>query len=188
MSLAYDMAQTRQETAFSDPSDLVARRMGFIPLPLGVAIARVLCSTLTSTLKLANIFLFFLFYLILVSLRILISLMILGRASDLISIHSQSSITNKEENVFSNKAATSESIKTQKISSADQSLVTAIFSNSSVSLNNVCLNDALLKTEKIEKRNDTKFVDKLHFEQADSFLVPAKNVVRAGSEPLLSQD
>ncbi|KOB79119.1 Protein TAPT1-like protein, partial [Operophtera brumata] len=36
VSLAYDVAQTRQKYAFSDHSDLVARRMGFIPLPLGV--------------------------------------------------------------------------------------------------------------------------------------------------------
>lgn len=42
MSLAYDVAQTRQKYAFSDHSDLVARRMGFIPLPLGVVITRVL--------------------------------------------------------------------------------------------------------------------------------------------------
>lgn len=42
VSLAYDVAQTRQKHAFSDHSDLVARRMGFIPLPLGVVITRVL--------------------------------------------------------------------------------------------------------------------------------------------------
>lgn len=36
------MAQTRQKYAFSDHSDLVARRMGFIPLPLGVVITRVM--------------------------------------------------------------------------------------------------------------------------------------------------
>ncbi|GBP71083.1 Protein TAPT1 homolog [Eumeta japonica] len=42
VSLAYDVAQTRQKYAFSDHSDLVARRMGFIPLPLGVVITRVL--------------------------------------------------------------------------------------------------------------------------------------------------
>lgn len=46
VSLAYDMAQTRQKYAFSDHSDLVARRMGFIPLPLGVVITRVIIQAL----------------------------------------------------------------------------------------------------------------------------------------------
>ncbi|XP_039282241.1 protein TAPT1 homolog [Nilaparvata lugens] len=42
LSLAYDLAQTRQKNAFTDHSDLVARRMGFIPLPLSVVAVRVL--------------------------------------------------------------------------------------------------------------------------------------------------
>ena len=34
ISLAYDLAQAKQKYAFSDHSDIVSRRMGFIPLPL----------------------------------------------------------------------------------------------------------------------------------------------------------
>ena len=41
ISLAYDLAQTKQKYAFSDHSDIVTRRMGFIPLPLGVVMLRV---------------------------------------------------------------------------------------------------------------------------------------------------
>ncbi|XP_011309618.1 protein TAPT1 homolog isoform X3 [Fopius arisanus] len=164
VSLAYDMAQTRQETAFSDPSDLVARRMGFIPLPLSVAIGKVLCTTLTPSAKPANLLLFFLGYLILVALRVLNSLIILGKASDLISSH-----TNKNPgNPNHQKIQRSTSVVDQK----DSNCAMAMFSNSAVSLNNVCLNDALLKNDKV---------------QSNSEEFSTKHVVRAESEPLLPQ-
>ncbi|XP_012145845.1 protein TAPT1 homolog [Megachile rotundata] len=137
ISLAYDMAQTRQETAFSDPSDLVARRMGFIPLPLGVAIGRVLCTTITPAAKPANIILLLLAYLILIALRILISLVILGKACDLIASHSKES---EGATVSIKHSATGADIK-------NPNLATAMFSNSAISLNNVCLNEAILKEE-----------------------------------------
>ncbi|XP_026298522.1 protein TAPT1 homolog isoform X2 [Apis mellifera] len=137
ISLAYDMAQTRDETAFSDASDLVARRMGFIPLPLGVAMGRVLCTTITPSAKPANIILLFLAYLILVAFKILNSLIILGKACDFISSHS----TEPDNEVTSLKhSSTSTDIK-------NPNLATAIFSNSAISLNNVCLNEAVLKEE-----------------------------------------
>ncbi|KAJ8683672.1 hypothetical protein QAD02_019464 [Eretmocerus hayati] len=177
LSLAYDMAQTRQETAFSDPSDLVARRMGFIPLPLGVAIARVLCTTLTPSAKPANILLLILAYLILISLRVLVSLMILGRACDLISHHTENSAKNSQESESKNCVW---EYNDAKNISHDQNLATVMFANSSVSLNNVSLNEALLKKDVIDS-------ERKHFPQADNFLDLSKNVVRAGSEPLLLQ-
>ncbi|XP_076634267.1 protein TAPT1 homolog [Colletes latitarsis] len=145
VSLAYDMAQTRQETAFSDPSDLVARRMGFIPLPLGVAIGKVLCTTVTPSMKPANIILLFLAYLVLVALRILNSLVILGKACNLISLHSKDS------------DGTTSSSKYSLISSdtKNPNLATAMFSNSAVSLNNVCLNDTVLEEKKQEDSEET---------------------------------
>lgn len=147
ISLAYDMAQTRQETAFSDPSDLVARRMGFIPLPLGVAIGRVLCTTITPTAKPANIILLLLAYLILVALRILISLVVLGKACDLIASHSKES-----EAVSLKHSATSTDVK-------NPNLATAMFSNSSISLNNVCLNEAVLKEEVDNEKISKEVID-----------------------------
>lgn len=137
-SLAYDMAQTRQERAFSDPSDLVARRMGFIPLPLSVAIGRVLCTTVTPSAKPANIILLLLAYLILIALRILNSLVILGKACDLI-------LSPAEEPDDDAVASVVHSSTTSDIKNPN--LATAMFSNSAVSLNNVCLNDAVLKDE-----------------------------------------
>merc|ERR1719445_2411237 len=41
ISLAYDLATTKQKHAFADQCDAVSRRMGFMPLPLGVVMIRV---------------------------------------------------------------------------------------------------------------------------------------------------
>lgn len=172
VSLAYDMTKTRRETAFSDPSDLVARRMGFIPLPLGVAMARVLCTTLTPSARPANIILLLLAYLILVALRILNSLIILGKACDIIS-HTQADKNDVGSKSPSHKRANSADMK-------NPNLGTAILSNSAVSLNNVCLNEVFLNTEETHK------IEKLQC-NADEFTIAAKTVLRTGSEPLLPQ-
>ncbi|KAL0132688.1 hypothetical protein PUN28_000436 [Cardiocondyla obscurior] len=173
VSLAYDMAQTRRETAFSDPSDLVARRMGFIPLPLGVAMARVLCTTLTPSPRPANIILFLLAYLILVSFRILNSLIILGKACDIISSHTQPDKDDISAKSPSKNRANSVDMK-------NENLGTAIFSNSAVSLNNVCLNEAFLEPDEMQKS------EKLQC-SFDEHTNVTKTVLRTGSEPLLPQ-
>ena len=173
VSLAYDMSQTREETAFSDPSDLVARRIGFIPLPLGVAMGRVLCTTVTPSTKPINIAYFVLAYFILVCLRVIISLVILGKATTLIFTHKSS---NDGETFKKPASKNSESSHIE----VNTNLTMPMFSNSAVSLNNVCLNDALLVSEENIK------VDKFQH-SVEETLSPLKNVVRAGSEPLLSQ-
>ncbi|XP_032673166.1 protein TAPT1 homolog [Odontomachus brunneus] len=177
VSLAYDMAQTRKETAFSDPSDLVARRMGFIPLPLGVAMARVLCTTVTPSARPANLILLLLAYFILVALRILNSIIILGRACDLMS-----SRTHAEKGDADSKPPQ----LTKRANSVDMkkpSLGTAIFSNSAVSLNNVCLNEAFLQED--EATTAAQKTEKLACNVND--LTVTKTVLRTGSEPLLPQ-
>ncbi|XP_047105530.1 protein TAPT1 homolog [Schistocerca piceifrons] len=90
-SLAYDMAETRQKHAFSDPSDLVARRMGFIPLPLGVVMMRVLGHALHIEGPAAFILLL-LSYLCLASFRILNSVIMLGKACGLIKQYQQEKV------------------------------------------------------------------------------------------------
>ncbi|KAJ6617795.1 Protein TAPT1 like, partial [Pseudolycoriella hygida] len=86
ISLAYDMTQTRQKHAFSDHSDLVARRMGFIPFPLGVVLIKALY-TAVSFDNAASIILFIIAYLTLVSCRILNTICALGKACDLMQKH-----------------------------------------------------------------------------------------------------
>lgn len=169
------MAQTRQETAFSDQSDLVARRMGFIPLPLGVAMARVLCTTLTPAARPANLILFILAYFVLISFRVLNSLVILGKACDLIASHAHSNTGDSSSTPTPREAESSSNVDT-----TNPSLAMAIFSNSAVSLNNVCLNEALLKPDKNTKSDKSE-------QSIDAVVSSAKNVARAGSEPLLPQ-
>lgn len=88
-NLAYDLAQTKQKHAFSDHSDIVSRRMGFIPLPLSVVIIRVIGTAVKGN-SAGTLFIFILGYLCLVSLRVLCSIVILGKACDLIDQHQQS--------------------------------------------------------------------------------------------------
>lgn len=87
-SLAYDMAQTRQKHAFSDHSDLVARRMGFIPLPLGVVMVRVLAHAVHID-DMPSLVVSLVAYLGLSSYRILNNILILGFACALIIQHKQ---------------------------------------------------------------------------------------------------
>ena len=86
ISLAYDLAQTKQKYAFSDHSDIVTRRMGFIPLPPGVLILRVVYTSVKSTNPGAWAVVV-MAYLCLLTFRILGSIVILGKACDLIDEH-----------------------------------------------------------------------------------------------------
>ncbi|XP_026318880.1 protein TAPT1 homolog [Hyposmocoma kahamanoa] len=172
VSLAYDVAQTRQKYAFSDHSDLVARRMGFIPLPLGVVITRVLVHAVKID-GFAAVFLIFIAYICLISIRVLVSIVILGKACDLISQHQ----TEKNESHHTTPKKESKELSTKEILYPHKTLeanstpvkksvqlkfnipedvvlveplvdasvgAAAIFSNSAIDLNGVCyLNDKM---------------------------------------------
>ncbi|KAJ9594354.1 hypothetical protein L9F63_014230, partial [Diploptera punctata] len=171
ISLAYDMAQTRQKHAFTDHSDLVARRMGFIPLPLGVVMVRVLGHALHLDGP-AAILLLIISYFCLASFRVLNSIVILGKACDLITQHQQdkaaaaaspawsratSPVNGRPVNHTSSSVARDLAKEMRDIPESTRATViplqrsvtiaivplTAIFSNSAVSINNVCLNPEL---------------------------------------------
>ncbi|KAH0554715.1 protein TAPT1 homolog [Cotesia glomerata] len=192
LSLAYDMAQTRQKTAFSDPSDLVARRMGFIPLPLGVAMSKVLFSTLSATSRPSNMILFLLGYLILFALRILNSLILLGRACDLIASHSAETSDKFEKtrknNVFNRTLSVDHTniyfrkhgaefspVPLIVLNDKDPKSGVAILSNSATSLTSVCFNDSLNADKKSCEAS-------LSCNDVNQEIKP---VARAESEPLL---
>ena len=86
ISLAYDLAQTKQKYAFSDHSDIVTRRMGFIPLPIGVVMLRVVYTSVKSHNP-GSWAVAVMAYLCLLTFRILGSIVILGKACDLIDEH-----------------------------------------------------------------------------------------------------
>ncbi|XP_037531521.1 transmembrane anterior posterior transformation protein 1 homolog [Nematolebias whitei] len=78
-SLAFDLVSSRQKNAYTDYSDSVAWRMGFIPLPLAVLLIRVVMSSvkLQGALSYTCVFLF---YLGLVTLKVLNSIVLLGKS------------------------------------------------------------------------------------------------------------
>ncbi|KAK6299058.1 hypothetical protein J4Q44_G00305680 [Coregonus suidteri] len=78
-SLAFDLVSSRQKNACTDYSDSVARRMGFIPLPLAVLLIRVVMSSVNvqGALSYSCVFLF---YLGMVTLKVLNSIVLLGKS------------------------------------------------------------------------------------------------------------
>ncbi|XP_053734600.1 transmembrane anterior posterior transformation protein 1 homolog isoform X3 [Synchiropus splendidus] len=78
-SLAFDLVSSRQKNACTDYSDSVARRMGFIPLPLAVLLIRVVISSVKVQGALSYTCVL-LFYLGLVSLKVLNSIVLLGKS------------------------------------------------------------------------------------------------------------
>ncbi|XP_056135957.1 transmembrane anterior posterior transformation protein 1 homolog [Lampris incognitus] len=76
-SLAFDLVSSRQKNAYTDYSDSVSRRMGFIPLPLALLLIRVV----TSSVKIQGSLSFMcvlLFYLGIITLKVLNSIILLG--------------------------------------------------------------------------------------------------------------
>lgn len=92
ISLAYDMTQTRQRHAFSDHSDLVARRMGFIPFPLGVVLTKAFYHAINIENIQSCILVFILGYLFLFSCRCLNTIIALGKACDLMAKYEEEKI------------------------------------------------------------------------------------------------
>lgn len=94
ISIAYDVTQTRQKHAFSDHMDLVARRMGFIPIPLAVVLVKALYHSL-SFKNLGSIVLFLAAYLCLFTCRVLNTICTLGKACDIMQKHQDDKIAEK---------------------------------------------------------------------------------------------
>ncbi|XP_072318321.1 transmembrane anterior posterior transformation protein 1 homolog [Eucyclogobius newberryi] len=76
-SLAFDLVSSRQKNAYTDYSDSVSRRMGFIPLPLALLLIRVVTSSvkIQGSLSLMCVLLF---YLGMITLKVLNSIVLLG--------------------------------------------------------------------------------------------------------------
>ncbi|XP_053314275.1 transmembrane anterior posterior transformation protein 1 homolog [Spea bombifrons] len=78
-SLAFELVSSRQKNAYTDYSDSVSRRMGFIPLPLAVLLIRVV----TSSIRVQGVLAYtcvVLFYFGLITLKVLNSIVLLGKS------------------------------------------------------------------------------------------------------------
>ncbi|XP_037083215.1 protein TAPT1 homolog [Pollicipes pollicipes] len=87
LTLAYDLISSKQKYAFSDHSDMVSHRMGFISLPLAALTARILLQSVRLTGTGAWL-LVAAAYLALATFRVLNTIVILGKACDLIEAES----------------------------------------------------------------------------------------------------
>ncbi|XP_061536264.1 transmembrane anterior posterior transformation protein 1 homolog isoform X2 [Phycodurus eques] len=76
-SLAFDLVSSRQKNAYTDYSDSVSRRMGFIPLPLALLLIRVVSSSVKIQGSLSFMCVL-LFYFGLITLKVLNSIILLG--------------------------------------------------------------------------------------------------------------
>ncbi|OQR67171.1 protein TAPT1-like [Tropilaelaps mercedesae] len=92
--LAYDVASSKLKNAYSDHSDLVARRMAFIPLPLGALVVRIVAGSITMHGPFAW-FLAVLTWFMLFSLKMAVNILLLGRACVLIDRHRDAQIEKK---------------------------------------------------------------------------------------------
>uniref|UniRef100_A0A8C5GCQ5 Transmembrane anterior posterior transformation protein 1 homolog n=1 Tax=Gouania willdenowi TaxID=441366 RepID=A0A8C5GCQ5_GOUWI len=103
-SLAFDLVSSRQKNAYTDYSDSVARRMGFIPLPLAVLLIRVVLSSVKVQGALSYMCLF-LFYLGLVTLKVLNSIVLLGKSCVYVKrANMEDKLFEKPSTPFSNKS------------------------------------------------------------------------------------
>ncbi|CAG9804507.1 unnamed protein product [Chironomus riparius] len=94
ISIAYDVTQTRQKHAFSDHSDLLARRIGLIPFPLGVVLVKALYHSL-SFKNIGAFVIFLVAYSCLFSCRVLNTICTLGKACDIMQKHQEEKIAEK---------------------------------------------------------------------------------------------
>ncbi|NP_001116722.1 transmembrane anterior posterior transformation protein 1 homolog [Danio rerio] len=94
-SLAFDLVSSRQKNAYTDYSDSVSRRMGFIPLPLALLLIRVVTSSVKIQGSL-SIVCVLLFYLGMITLKVLNSIVLLGKSCMYVKE------ANMEEKLFQN--------------------------------------------------------------------------------------
>jgi len=92
MSLAHDMVKTKQDIALSDYTDLLSRRLGFIPLPFACLVFGVLFQTLNikTTLSIINLILTFF---CLFATKIAVGTILLGISCEYVSTCRKESIS-----------------------------------------------------------------------------------------------
>lgn len=120
--LASDLIMCKQKYAYSDHSDLVARRMGFIPLPLGVVMYRILSQSIRLTSP-ASYIVLGVGFLCLLSFRVLNGIIILGKACDLIECAERRRARNESVSENTEKKSSSSYDKTSTYSVSSKKTV-----------------------------------------------------------------
>ncbi|TKR86361.1 hypothetical protein L596_010967 [Steinernema carpocapsae] len=78
-TIAFDVVRGHDESAFSDYSDQVSRRMGFIPIPLTVVLIRVIAQSINMEGRI-TVFLFVLAWIVIFTIKILNGIIVYGQA------------------------------------------------------------------------------------------------------------
>ncbi|CAJ0929745.1 unnamed protein product, partial [Mesorhabditis belari] len=86
LTLAFDVVKSRGEAAYSDYSDQVSRRMGFIPIPLSIMIIRVISQTFSFN-NVSSILVLCLVWLLLVVLKVFNGVLMLRKACQYVSTY-----------------------------------------------------------------------------------------------------
>ncbi|XP_029915931.1 transmembrane anterior posterior transformation protein 1 homolog [Myripristis murdjan] len=157
-SLAFDLVSSRQKNAYTDYSDSVSRRMGFIPLPLALLLIRVV----TSSVKIQGSLSFMcvlLFYLGMITLKVLNSIVLLGTSCAFVKE------ANMEEKLFdpppsiASSRANSRAHRTKHIHiSPQQEPVTDKGGVSSASVNSPLIHIAESSAPKLPKSDSDTFL------------------------------
>ncbi|CAD6193687.1 unnamed protein product [Caenorhabditis auriculariae] len=83
ITIAFDVIRSREQSAFSDYSDQVSRRMGFIPIPLSIMMIRVLSQTFSVENR-ASLLICFIGWLLLLAIKLCNGIVMLGKACQLV--------------------------------------------------------------------------------------------------------
>lgn len=86
ITIAYDVVRSHDESAFSDYSDQVSRRMGFIPIPLTIMVIRILTQTFDFT-KRATLILLVIAWFLALSVKVLNGVVLLGKACEYVTAY-----------------------------------------------------------------------------------------------------
>ncbi|KAH9501537.1 Transmembrane anterior posterior transformation protein 1 [Dermatophagoides farinae] len=89
LSLAYDLVGSKLKSAFSDHSDIVSRRMGFIPLPLSVLVMKIFFSSFHFNDIYSCLCLLFLF-LSIITFKLVVNIVLLGLSCKWVEEHQKS--------------------------------------------------------------------------------------------------
>ncbi|OTF79125.1 DUF747 domain containing protein [Euroglyphus maynei] len=89
LSLAYDLVGSKLKSAFSDHSDIVSRRMGFIPLPLSVLLLKIFFTSFNFNDIYSLLCLLFLF-LSIITFKLVVNIVLLGISCKWVEEHQKS--------------------------------------------------------------------------------------------------
>uniref|UniRef100_A0A914C0A3 Uncharacterized protein n=1 Tax=Acrobeloides nanus TaxID=290746 RepID=A0A914C0A3_9BILA len=81
ITLAYDVVRSREESAFSDFSDQVSRRMGFPPIPIAIMLVRVIIQSVDFTSNFYSV-VFVLIWFLLIMIKIINGIFLYGKSVD----------------------------------------------------------------------------------------------------------